>query len=157
MLEYLSERYGEVIAVVGMNPDKKYVVTPTERAQFIQDMISEKGIKGEIRVEVVKGYIWRFAMRENAEIFFRGIRTWEKDGEEERNLHILNTWGPLLLGPLKWPVPTYYLEGKPEYNHISSTLIRNMCREASEQKSKPDLSLVVPKSVVKLIEEAYSR
>jgi len=51
MLEYLAERYGEVIAVVGMNPDKKYVVTPTERAQFIQDMISEKGIKGKIRVE----------------------------------------------------------------------------------------------------------
>mmetsp|Transcript_12779 Transcript_12779/g.23111 ORF Transcript_12779/g.23111 Transcript_12779/m.23111 type:complete len:98 (-) Transcript_12779:349-642(-) len=96
-------------------------------------------------------------MQENAEIFFRGIRTWEKDGEEERNLHILNTWGPLLLGPLKWPVPTYYLEGKPEYNHISSTLIRNMCREASQQKCEPDLSLVVPKSVAKMIEEAYSR
>jgi phosphopantetheine adenylyltransferase len=47
----ITDRYGEVIAVVGMNPDKKYVVTPTERAQFIQDMISEKGIKGEIRVE----------------------------------------------------------------------------------------------------------
>lgn len=78
---------------------------------------------------VVQGYIWRYAKRHNGSLFFRGIRSWEKDGSDERALQILNTWGPILLGPLVWPIPTMYLEGNPKYNHVSSTLIRNLCQK----------------------------
>mmetsp|Transcript_24781 Transcript_24781/g.44824 ORF Transcript_24781/g.44824 Transcript_24781/m.44824 type:complete len:242 (-) Transcript_24781:63-788(-) len=39
MLEYLSQRYGQVIAVVGMNPNKKYLVSPEERVELIQSML----------------------------------------------------------------------------------------------------------------------
>ena len=62
-------------------------------------------------------YIWRNFPQ--AAIFFRGIRSWKKDGADERKLAILNTWGPILYGPLWWPRPTYFLEGNPEYNHIN--------------------------------------
>lgn len=41
---------------------------------------------------VVEGYIWRYAKRRGATIFFRGIRSWEADGADERALQILNTW-----------------------------------------------------------------
>ena len=99
---------------------------------------------------VVSGYVWRFAKKEGAAIFYRGIRTWDKDGAEERSLHILNTFGPLVLGPT-WPVPTMFLEGKPEYNHISSTLIRNMCQEGG-QASLPSL---VPGSIADSISKLY--
>ena len=27
-----------------------------------------------------------------------------------------------------YPIPTIYLEGHPKYNHVSSTLIRNICK-----------------------------
>ena len=33
-------RYGEVIAVVGTNPNKKYLVSPEERVELIQSMLS---------------------------------------------------------------------------------------------------------------------
>ena len=33
-------RYGKVIAVVGMNPNKKYLVSPEERVQLIRSMLS---------------------------------------------------------------------------------------------------------------------
>lgn len=102
---------------------------------------------------VVKGYIWRHAKREGAEIFFRGIRSWEKDGREERALQILNTWGPLLLGPLWFPIPTQFLEGKPEYNHISSTLIRDL--SSIPNSSVTDLEHLVPKSIVKDVTKLY--
>lgn len=132
MLSYLSERYGHVIAVIGMNPTKKYAVSPAQRADLLQRMI-EKCIIGtsnkgkNIKVQVVSGYIWRFAMKKQAKVLFRGIRTWEKDGIEESMLHKQNLYGPMLLGPLKWPLPTCFLEGVPEYRHVSSTLIRELC------------------------------
>jgi phosphopantetheine adenylyltransferase len=111
--------------------------------------------------KVYKGYIWRFAKRQGASIFFRGIRSWEKDGVEERNLQILNTWGPLFLGPLYWPLPTIYLEGKPEYNHISSTLIRDISqgiasKAGSGEKSEEEIEELVPAEVAREVAELYS-
>jgi len=126
----------------------------------------------------VEGYIWRYAKRIGANIFFRGIRSWEKDGRDERNLQIrkysgvlcscntacpflienlfcvyllaklidcwlllvvclsVNTWGPLVFGPLAIPIPTIYIEGDPKYNHVSSTLIRKICSGSSSNNKK---------------------
>ena len=112
-------------------------------------------------------------MKNNAKILFRGIRTWEKDGKEERALHKLNLWGPMLLGPMKWPLPTYYLEGDPTYTSVSSTLIRDRCKKIMsdnnkiknrsgtsdgdcDENEKLDLSGLVPKEVEKDIVMAYS-
>lgn len=104
----------------------------------------------------VSGYIWRFAKRQEASIFFRGIRSWEKDGRDERSLQILNTWGPLMLGPT-WPVPTMYLEGKPEYNHVSSTLIRTICARGGDCKTTESLSSLVPSEMTEKVTVLYSR
>lgn len=106
--------------------------------------------------EVVDGYIWRYGKKEGVGKFFRGIRTWEKDGGDERALQILNTWGPLLLGPLFWPIPTNYLEGDPRYNHVSSTLIRSLCSNVTA-KDKKALSELVPDNVVDEVSELYGR
>jgi phosphopantetheine adenylyltransferase len=110
---------------------------------------------------VVEGDIWRYAKREGATVFFRGIRSWKKDGLDERALQILNTWGPLLLGPLFWPIPTMYLEGNPKYNHVSSTLIRDLCKtaesDAANDDSKKQLAELVPKDVVDIISNFYCK
>ena len=100
---------------------------------------------------VVQGYIWRHAKSIGATIFFRGIRSWDKDGPEERQLQILNTWGPLLLGPLYWPIPTMYLEGKPEYNHVSSTLVRTV---ANQEEA---LQQLVPYSISEPVARLYGK
>ena len=104
----------------------------------------------------MEGYIWRYAKREGATIFFRGIRSWEKDGKDERSLQILNTWGPLLLGPLVWPIPTIYLEGNPKYNHVSSTLIRQLCSsDDGKDDVKEALSDLVPSKEARLVSDLY--
>ena len=104
---------------------------------------------------VVHGYIWRFAKRVDASIFFRGIRTWEKDGTEERSLALLNTWGPILLGPLVWPIPTIYLEGDPKYNHVSSTLIRDICNKTNDESTQKILNELVLEKNSTTIAELY--
>ena len=107
-----------------------------------------------VKSEVVDGYIWRYGKRQGVSRFFRGIRSWEKDGSEETSLQILNTWGPLLLGPLFWPIPTTYLEGDPRYNHVASTLIRDLCatRNLDTKKAMTEL---VPANIVDEVLELY--
>ena len=122
--------------------------------------------------EVVTGYIWRYARTQNAALFFRGIRTWAADGPEERQLQILNSWGPLLLGRI-WPLRTIFLEGDPRYRDVSSTRTRMICKDIRRRggggrrgdganddddelsRSVEELSRLVPRCVVDRIVEAY--
>ena len=152
MITHLAERYGKVLVVVGMNPNKQYAVSPHTRADLLRTMLQSLP---NVQVHVVAGYIWRFAKPVQGKIFFRGIRTWEKDGPEERNLQILNTWGPLLLGPLWWPIPTQFLEGKPEFNHISSTLIRDLCTKPGF--TIQDVFALVPESIAAEVVKYYGK
>jgi cytidyltransferase-like protein len=41
MLQYLATKYNRVIAVVGFNPDKKYLVSPQQRAELLREMIRQ--------------------------------------------------------------------------------------------------------------------
>lgn len=187
-----------MIVVIGVNPTKKYLVSPIQRVQLLRKMLDYKKIAKNVRVEgvhnsaffrfvslgfelwtkprsrifvshpplycvtqVYEGYVWRFAKQQGASIFFRGIRSWRKDGAEERNLQILNTWGPLLLGPLYWPLPTIYLEGKPEYNHISSTLIRKISKNMGTGNNgaarvEQELKKLVPTEAAGEVAQLYS-
>jgi pantetheine-phosphate adenylyltransferase len=172
LLEYLATQYARVVAVIGFNPNKTYPVSPQARAELLEKMIQSAlphSVAQHIEVQVVEGYIWRYAKRIGATIFFRGIRSWDKDGRDERALQILNTWGPLLLGPCI-PIPTIYIEGNPKYNHVSSTLIRQICDdEKSKDKAKAGpktsetgtqvtaaLSELVPPSVAATVAKLYA-
>jgi len=161
ILEYLSKRYTKVIAVVGFNPNKDYLVSPEQRADLLRDMLKSTSATNNVEVDVVEGYIWRYAKRVDATLFIRGIRSWEKDGKDERSLQILNTWGPLILGPV-FPIKTIYLIGDPKYNHVSSTLIRDICNTSSSDNNSDDdknkeesLSKLVPTHVAGKVAKLY--
>mmetsp|Transcript_13493 Transcript_13493/g.37278 ORF Transcript_13493/g.37278 Transcript_13493/m.37278 type:complete len:274 (-) Transcript_13493:407-1228(-) len=174
MIRYLSRRYGRVIVVVGHNPNKTYAVTPNERVALLQtcfrndgstDTNTNNNIYKNVTVQSAGGYIWRHVPE--AQIFFRGIRTWQKDGAEERSLAILNTWGPMVCGPFWWPRPTYFLQGNPKYNHISSTLIRDIVLSVRrggdgsvEETGNDDtvesaLAQLVPAAIVSRVKHLY--
>ena len=51
MLEYLSKRYGQVIVVIGVNPAKKYLVSPVQRVELLRHMLDSKKISRNVRVE----------------------------------------------------------------------------------------------------------
>ena len=99
-------------------------------------------------------------MKNGADCLIRGIRSWDKDGKEEQHLHYQNTIYPIILGPLWWPIPTLFLEGKPEYNHISSTLVRKLCEEVSSddqhEKLHEHLSQLIPVAVIDDVAKAFS-
>ena len=103
---------------------------------------------------VVGDYIWCYAKSKGVQILFRGIRTWERDGREERSLLKLNLWGPFLV-ERTWSLQTCYLEGKPELVDISSTLIRNLCTGDIMEESVKALESFVPKEVAQDLYHAY--
>ena len=113
---------------------------------------------------MVQGYIWRYAKSINAKRFYRGIRTWEQDGAEEQGLHTLNTWGPIVYGPLTWPVPTVYLEGVPQFRAISSTRIRELTQvvgaegggTSNEATKRNELERLVPLEIVPEVNRLYT-
>ena len=169
MIRYLAHRYGRVICCIGVNPNKTYDVTPQSRAEILREMLkSNDGNEtssscNNVTVEVVSGYIWRFARTQNASLFFRGIRTWSVDGKEERGLQILNTWGPLLLGWI-WPIKTIFLEGDPRYREVSSTLVRQICARRMDRAktgsnntdgNDDELTRFVPERVASKVAEVY--
>jgi len=124
MLAYLATVADQVHAVIGVNPTKRYAVTPAARQQLLEGMLREWGLGADrVCVATTADYIWRFAKGVRARALYRGVRTWRKDGVDEKVLEALNTFGPLLIGRTT-PVPTRFLEAPPMYAHVSSTLVR---------------------------------
>lgn len=127
-------RFGTVYAVVGFNKKKRYPVSVDERVALLKLALGSDPELKNVQAVVVEGYIWKFAFklddsRKDREvgncILYRGIRSWSKDGKDERWLHVLNLVGPTLLG---WRAPpeTRFVstEGDVRAN-VSSTLVRS--------------------------------
>jgi pantetheine-phosphate adenylyltransferase len=135
--EYIIHHYSKVIIVIGTNPHKRYDVSAQQRANLIRKVIRCSNSKFLIQnciVQVVANdYVWRIVQRQGAALFVRGIRTWEQDGREERKLQFQNMYGPIVLGPLWYPISTIFIQGMPQYNHVSSTYLRNLIQQYTSQ------------------------
>ena len=96
---------GIIYAVIGCNPTKRYLVTPEERVALLKQACrAQPELKNVVPV-VVQGYVHRFARERGVAVMYRGIRSWAKDGADERLLHVQNLLGPLLLDR-RWPTVT---------------------------------------------------
>ena len=53
MIEYLASRYKKVLVVVGMNPNKRYAVSPATRAGILERMVQTLGdnVSRNVKVE----------------------------------------------------------------------------------------------------------
>jgi len=68
ILEYLSRRFAKVIAVVGFNPDKEYLVKPEQRAELLRDMLkSTTATNVKVEGELIRVFVRpiSFAIRLN--------------------------------------------------------------------------------------------
>lgn len=145
---YLASKHARVVMVIGASATKRYPVDPHVRRVLAQRMLKEVGVEG-VEVRVVSGYIWRFGFEVAAKRLYRGIRSWRKDGWEEKVLEALNVVGPLALAG-RCPLPTVYVQANPRWAHISSTLLRDCVRKGTGVEE------LVPPAVAKDVLEAYS-
>lgn len=108
------EIFDEIIVGIGRNYNKRETFPLEERLAAIQRIYDNES---RVRVEVYDGLTVDFATEHNAQFILRGVRS-TLDFEYERNIAEANKQ---LSG-----IETVLLYTRPEYAHISSTLVRDL-------------------------------
>lgn len=106
--------FDEIIIGIGHNYTKRETFPLSERLAAIQRIYDNEP---RVRVEVYDGLTVDFAAQHNAQFILRGVRS-TLDFEYERNIAEANKQ---LSG-----IETVLLYTRPEYAHISSTLVRDL-------------------------------
>jgi len=152
MIKHLTTAHEKVYVVIGVNPRKHQEVSPYVRRALLQQMLlplSREQQSTDVEVRVISGYVWRFGLKVGAIRLYRGIRSWSKDGKEEKFLELLNIFGPPLLAR-RLPIRTGYIIADPRYAHVSSTLLRKLLGTGD-----PGFEELVPPGSAKAVRDAY--
>jgi pantetheine-phosphate adenylyltransferase len=121
--------FDEIIIAIGINTTKQYFFSLEKRIAFIKDIFSEEK---KVKVSSYENLTIDFAKQQNAKFILRGIRN-SIDFEYERSIADMNK----MMQP---DVETVLLNCSPQFNMISSTIVREII------KSGGDASLFLPKS-----------
>lgn len=125
-----SEIFDKVIIAVSYNMNKKGFLSVEERVNLIKQATTDMT---NVEVDFFEGLTVDYAKRKGADILLRGLRT-SFDFEYELQLSQTNN---ALYKDLK----TVFLITKPEYNFISSSMVREIL------VNNGDISNFVPKAV----------
>lgn len=136
--------WDEVVVAVLVNPAKDGTFSVPERIRFIEDAVAEglaragggptaSGAEGRVRVEAFEGRLLVDVCRDlGAGVVVKGLRG-GTDYEYEMPMALMNRH---LSG-----LETVYLPGDPAYQHVSSSLVREVVRFGG------DVSGLVPDEV----------
>ena len=106
--------FDEIIIAIGRNAQKPGHASPEERLQAIQQVFANEP---RVRVHIYEGLTIDFAQQVGASCILRGVRS-VQDFEYERQIADANKQ---LSG-----IDTVLLYTRPEYAHISSSLLREL-------------------------------
>ena len=121
--------FDEIVIGIGHNYTKRETFPLDERLVAIQRIYSNEP---RVRVEVYEGLTVDFALKHDAQFILRGVRS-TLDFEYERNIAEANKQ---LSG-----IETILLYTRPEYPHISSTLVRDLHSHGK------DIAAYLPKTI----------
>lgn len=121
--------FDEIVIGIGHNYTKRETFPLDERLAAIQRIYNNEP---RVRVEVYEGLTVDFALKHDAQFILRGVRS-TLDFEYERNIAEANKQ---LSG-----IETILLYTRPEYAHISSTLVRDLHSHGK------DIAAYLPKTI----------
>lgn len=125
-----AEIFDKVIIAVSYNINKKWFLSVDERVDLIKKCVSNIP---NIEVDSFEGLTVDYAKKKDADTLLRGLRT-SFDFEYELQLSQTNN-------ALNKDLKTVFLITKPEYNFISSSMVREVLL------NNGDISQFVPKPV----------
>ena len=125
-----SEIFEKVIIAVAYNENKTGFLTVKERVELIKQSVSH--LKN-VEVDSFQGLTVDYAKKKGADVLLRGLRT-SFDFEYELQLSQTNN-------ALNKDLKTVFLITKPEYNFISSSMVREILA------NNGDISNFVPEAV----------
>lgn len=123
--------FDKVFIALGNNYEKKYLFMVDKREEWLKNIY---GNNEKIKVIRYDGLTIDFCRRVSAHYIIRGIRT-SADFEFERLIAQMNSQ----MAP---EIETVFFISRPEYSHISSTVVRDIIR------NKGDYKKFVPEEVI---------
>ena len=130
-----SEIFDKVIIAIAYNPNKKGFLTVDERISLIKKSVENIP---NVEVDAFEGLTVEYAKSKKANVLLRGLRT-SFDFEYELQLSQANS-------ALYKDIKTMFLITKPEYNFISSSMVREILA------NKGDISKFVPEPVSEFLQ-----
>lgn len=131
-----SEIFDKVIIAVSYNVNKKNFLSAEARVELIEQCVKEFP---NVEVDCFEGLTVEYAKKKGAEVLLRGLRT-SFDFEYELQLSQTNN-------ALNKDLKTVFLITKPEYNFISSSMVREILA------NNGDISKFVPEPVLKYFDK----
>lgn len=107
--------FDEIIVAVGTNQSKKYLFDIHQRLDFLKQAFGEMN---KVRVLSFEGLTVDLCKKHNCQWLIRGLRN-GMDFEFEQNIAVMNK-------ELKPDLETLFVTCDPEFNHVSSTIVREV-------------------------------
>ena len=123
--------FDKIIVAVGVNSQKKYLFPLETRLQWLEDVFSEED---KVSVDSFSGLTAHFCQKVEANYLLRGLRN-ASDFDYEKTISQLNN----IVGV---GLETIFFISRPQYSHISSTIVREII------KGHGDASPFIPPQVV---------
>jgi len=130
--------FDEIIVAVGVNASKKGLFSLEQRLSWLEKVFEDDK---NIEVGSFEGLTVNYCKEKKAQYLVRGLRN-ASDFDYEKTISQLNN----IIGD---NVETLFFISKPEYSHISSTIVREII------KGKGDISTFVPEFIADDINEVY--
>lgn len=122
--------FDEIIIAIGVNSQKQALFDLGQRRAWIENVFADEA---RVRVDVFEGLTVHYCKKVNAQYLLRGLRT-ASDFDYERTISQLNH----VVGD---KIETVFLISRPEFSHISSTIVREII------KGNGDASAFLPPAI----------
>jgi pantetheine-phosphate adenylyltransferase len=109
--------FDEIIVAIGVNSQKQTLFELDKRKKWIEDVFKDEP---RVKVDVFEGLTVHFCKKVGARFLVRGLRN-ASDFDYEKTISQLNH----IVGE---NVETVFLISKPEFSHISSTIVREIIK-----------------------------
>src|SRR5688572_21138568 len=109
--------FDEIIVAIGINSQKQTLFDVEKRRNWIQKVFEDEP---RIKVDTFEGLTVHFCKKANAHYIIRGLRN-ASDFDYEKTISQLNH----IVGD---HVETVFLISRPEFSHISSTIVREIIK-----------------------------
>ncbi len=115
--------FDEIIIAIGVNSQKQTLFPVEERKRWIEKVFEDEP---RISVDVFEGLTVHFCKKVDAHFLLRGLRN-ASDFDYEKTISQLNH----IVGE---DIETVFLISKPEFSHISSTIVREIIKGRGNAK-----------------------
>jgi pantetheine-phosphate adenylyltransferase len=115
--------FDEIIIAIGVNSQKQALFSVEERKNWIQHVFRHEP---RIKVDVFEGLTVHYCKKVGAKYLLRGLRN-ASDFDYEKTISQLNH----IVGE---DIETLFLISRPEFSHISSTIVREIIKGKGNAK-----------------------